>query len=80
MDPRISKAFGVEMILSRRGFTMENLCSFGDADNDYDMALHAGVEVFIEKNLICQIRKLKLLVPLQVCMLNVVEFQFLQFF
>lgn len=53
MDPRISKAFGLEKILSRRGFTMENLCSFGDADNDYDMALHAGVEVFIEKNLIC---------------------------
>ena len=45
MDPRISKAFGLEKILKRRGFTMENLCSFGDADNDYDMTLHAGVGV-----------------------------------
>lgn len=24
---------------------MENLCSFGDADNDYEMTLHAGVGV-----------------------------------
>ena len=45
MDPRISKAFGLEKILERRGFTMENLCSFGDADNDYEMTLHAGVGV-----------------------------------
>ena len=45
MDPRISKAFGLEKILKKRGFTMENLCCFGDADNDYDMTLHAGVGV-----------------------------------
>ena len=25
--------------------SMEQLCTFGDADNDYDMTLHAGVGV-----------------------------------
>lgn len=45
MDPRISKAFGLKKIMERRGFTLENLCSFGDADNDYEMTLHAGVGV-----------------------------------
>lgn len=25
--------------------SMENLCTFGDADNDYDMTLHAGLGV-----------------------------------
>ena len=29
--------------MEMHGFTMENLCTFGDADNDYDMTLHAGV-------------------------------------
>ena len=45
MDPRISKDFGLRKIMEKRGFTMENLCSFGDADNDYEMTLHAGVGV-----------------------------------
>ena len=45
MDPRISKDFGLKKIMEKRGFTMENLCSFGDADNDYEMTLHAGVGV-----------------------------------
>lgn len=31
--------------MEKRGFIMENLCSFGDADNDYEMTLHAGVGV-----------------------------------
>lgn len=31
--------------MEMHGFTMENLCTFGDADNDYDMTLHAGVGV-----------------------------------
>lgn len=45
MDPRISKSFGLKKIMEMHGFTMENLCTFGDADNDYDMTLHAGVGV-----------------------------------
>ncbi len=45
MDPRISKTFGLEQILELHGFTMENLCTFGDADNDYDMTENAGIGV-----------------------------------
>ena len=45
MDPRISKSFGLQKLMEMHGFTMENLCTFGDADNDYDMTLHAGVGV-----------------------------------
>ena len=45
MDPRISKDFGLRKIMEKRGFTLDNLCSFGDADNDYEMTLHAGVGV-----------------------------------
>lgn len=45
MDPRISKAFGLKKIMEIHGYTMDNLCTFGDADNDYDMTLHAGVGV-----------------------------------
>ncbi len=54
MDPRISKSFGLQKLMEMHGFTMENLCTFGDADNDYDMTLHAGVGVVMangsEKN------------------------------
>lgn len=45
MDPRISKSFGLQKLMEMHKFTMENLCTFGDADNDYDMTLHAGVGV-----------------------------------
>ena len=45
MDPRISKSFGLQKLMEMHGLTMENLCTFGDADNDYDMTLHAGVGV-----------------------------------
>ncbi len=57
MDPRISKSFGLQKLMEMHGFTMENLCTFGDADNDYDMTLHAGVGVVMangsEKNKKC---------------------------
>ena len=36
---------GLQKLMEMHGFTMENLCTFGDADNDYDMTLHAGVGV-----------------------------------
>lgn len=45
MDPRISKTFGLQQILDLHGFSMENLCVFGDADNDYDMVKNAGIGV-----------------------------------
>lgn len=45
MDPRISKTYGLQQILDLHGLTMENLCTFGDADNDYDMTKNAGIGV-----------------------------------
>lgn len=45
MDPRITKTYGLKKIMSLHGFSMEELCVFGDADNDYDMVLNAGVGV-----------------------------------
>lgn len=45
MDPRISKSFGLKKLMEIKGYTMKELCTFGDADNDYDMTLHAGVGV-----------------------------------
>lgn len=45
MDPRISKTFGLQQLMAFKGFSMENLCTFGDADNDYDMTKNAGIGV-----------------------------------
>lgn len=48
MDPRISKARGLQEVMQLHGFSMTDLCTFGDADNDYDMTLYAGVGVVME--------------------------------
>ena len=45
MDPRVSKTQGLKEVMALHGFTMEELCTFGDADNDYDMTIHAGMGV-----------------------------------
>lgn len=45
MDPRISKTYGLQQILDLHNFSMENLCVFGDEDNDYDMVKNAGIGV-----------------------------------
>lgn len=45
MDPGVSKTYGIRQILQLHGLTMEELCTFGDADNDYDMTVNAGVGV-----------------------------------
>lgn len=45
MDPRVTKTHGLEEVMKMHGLTMEQLCTFGDADNDYDMTLNAGVGV-----------------------------------
>ena len=45
MDPRVTKTHGLEEVMAMHGFSMKELCIFGDADNDYDMTLNAGVGV-----------------------------------
>ncbi|MBO6047643.1 MAG: Cof-type HAD-IIB family hydrolase [Erysipelotrichaceae bacterium] len=45
MDPRVSKTYGLKQVMDMHGFSMDELCTFGDADNDYDMTLNAGVGV-----------------------------------
>lgn len=45
MDPHISKAFGLQTLMELHGIPMEELCTFGDADNDYDMTVAAGIGV-----------------------------------
>lgn len=45
MDPRVSKTHGLEQVMKLHGFTLKDLCTFGDADNDYDMTLNSGIGV-----------------------------------
>ncbi len=45
MDPRVTKTHGLEEVMAMHGLSMQQLCTFGDADNDYDMTLNAGVGV-----------------------------------
>lgn len=48
MDPRISKTHGLMEVMEMHQIDMKELCTFGDADNDYDMTLNAGVGVVME--------------------------------
>lgn len=45
MDPRISKTAGLIEALKLHHIDMKDIVTFGDADNDYDMTLNAGVGV-----------------------------------
>lgn len=45
MDPRVSKPAGLKELLNWHGWSEENLCSFGDEDNDYAMTKMAGLGV-----------------------------------
>ena len=45
MDPRISKTAGLKEILKLHHIDIKDIVTFGDADNDYDMTLNAGVGV-----------------------------------
>lgn len=45
MDPRVTKTHGLQDVMEMHHLSMEELCTFGDADNDYDMTLNAGVGV-----------------------------------
>jgi HAD-superfamily hydrolase, subfamily IIB len=44
-DPRVSKTHGLKQVMDMHGIDMKYLCTFGDADNDYDMTLNAGIGV-----------------------------------
>lgn len=45
MDPRVSKSYGIQEALKPYGITMQELCVFGDADNDYEMVKDAGMGI-----------------------------------
>ena len=45
MDPRVSNTHGLQQIMTLHGWTMDNLLSFGDEDNDYDMIVNSGIGV-----------------------------------
>lgn len=45
MDPRVSKTEGLKEFMTLHGLTMDELCTFGDADNDYDMTVNAKIGV-----------------------------------
>ncbi len=45
MDPRVSKTNGLQDIMQMHGWTLDNILSFGDEDNDYDMIVNTGVGV-----------------------------------
>ena len=45
MDPRVSKTYGLTQALALHDLTLADLLTFGDADNDYDMTLNAGIGV-----------------------------------
>lgn len=45
MDPRVTKTNGLKKAMALYHIDMNELCTFGDADNDYDMTLNAGVGV-----------------------------------
>lgn len=48
MSPDISKTGGLRELAGLHGFSMEEICAFGDADNDCDMLENAGVGVAMD--------------------------------
>lgn len=45
MDPQVTKANGLKEWMKLHNWSMDELCTFGDADNDYDMTMHAGLGI-----------------------------------
>jgi len=45
VKPDTSKAVGIEAVTGRRGIRPEEVCAFGDAENDHDMLSWAGFAV-----------------------------------
>lgn len=48
MDPRVTKTNGLIKAMRMHGIDIQDIVTFGDADNDYDMTLNAGVGVVME--------------------------------
>lgn len=48
MDPRVTKTNGLIKAMGVHGIDIKEIVTFGDADNDYDMTLNAGVGVVME--------------------------------
>ena len=45
VKPDTSKAVGIEAVTASRGIRPEEVCAFGDAENDHDMLAWAGFAV-----------------------------------
>ena len=45
VKPDTSKAVGIEAVTASRGIRPEEVCAFGDAENDHDMLAWAGYAV-----------------------------------
>ncbi len=45
VDARISKAIGIEMYVSQKKISMDNVVAFGDADNDREMIMESGLGI-----------------------------------
>lgn len=45
MDPRVSKTGGIRQAMQAHGISLDEICAFGDADNDCDMVKNCGVGV-----------------------------------
>ncbi len=48
LEPHVSKSFGIERIAKNHGYTLENVCVFGDELNDLEMIRDCGVGVCME--------------------------------
>lgn len=47
LDPQVSKTFGIASIVKNYGYTLENVCVFGDELNDLEMIRDCGVGVLM---------------------------------
>lgn len=45
LNPQLSKTKGIEIIAKNHGFTLENICVFGDEKNDLEMIRDCGIGV-----------------------------------
>lgn len=48
VNPAVSKSAGIARICDLHHFTMDDVCVFGDAQNDHDMLIHCGLGVCMQ--------------------------------
>ena len=48
MHPKLSKSHGINMLCTWHQIEIENICAFGDADNDADMIHDVGIGIAME--------------------------------